>query len=403
NDAHATRPPSAATAIPPLGGRAGRPPSGSVRGEGGNAITSSGPAGGAPSSSSFWGGLKAADGEQAPRHQPPPPAPTPSKADDLAKRLAEIQSRASAVKATRRVEHASSPGPRPTTASVGSISSSTPIRPASQPPPGGEVISSAGEQQQQPQTSAAASLPDPRTHLTMMRSVQASISRDRSGIDGARRPLFQGDDGGGPGGADAEEGAAPRGSADAQMSSPPSDEPQDYEDSSEAAEASPGVAEDRFVIRRLPKDTAGSVGAASSMDGEDEEYVCYGDTVSEQRPAKDHGGAEEESGPADSALHACPTPIQIGGGLAATRDCGQVPSLARPLLHKAHKPRACNGRPSAGQAGCGERGLGAAAAGNAMGHGEESEAANMQQSDDSRETKAQAQSRLFSILSLFLF
>ncbi|EJK51950.1 hypothetical protein THAOC_28831, partial [Thalassiosira oceanica] len=100
---------------------------------------------------------------------------------------------------------------------------------AGNPAPGGEVISSADEQQKQPQTSAAA-LVDPRTPLTMMRSVQASISRDRSEIDGARRPLFQGDDGGGPGGADAVEGSAPRGSADARISSPPSDEPQDYED-----------------------------------------------------------------------------------------------------------------------------------------------------------------------------
>ena len=34
------------------------------------------------------------------------------------------------------------------------------------------------------------------------------------------------------------------------------------------------------MIRRLPGDAAGSVGGgASSFDGEDEEYVCYGDTV----------------------------------------------------------------------------------------------------------------------------
>ena len=44
---------------------------------------------------------------------------------------------------------------------------------------------------------------DPRTPLTMMRSVQESISRDRTEIDGARRPLFRGD---GAGDGDAADG-----------------------------------------------------------------------------------------------------------------------------------------------------------------------------------------------------
>ena len=59
---------------------------------------------------------------------------------------------------------------------------------------------------------------DPRTPLTMMRSVQASMSRDRSEIDEARRPLFQADDAPGVG-TRAEGDAAPRGTADAQMGS----------------------------------------------------------------------------------------------------------------------------------------------------------------------------------------
>jgi len=58
--------------------------------------------------------------------------------------------------------------------------------------PGGETYSGGDEEQK--------TFVDPITLLTMMRSVQPSMSRDRSEIDGARRPLLQGDDGPGVGG-----------------------------------------------------------------------------------------------------------------------------------------------------------------------------------------------------------
>ena len=62
------------------------------------------------------------------------------------------------------------------------------------------------------------------------------MSRDRSEIDEARRPLFQGDDAPGVG-ADAEGDAAARGTADAQMGSGPDDPNyESYEDPNEEEE-----------------------------------------------------------------------------------------------------------------------------------------------------------------------
>ncbi|EJK76382.1 hypothetical protein THAOC_01858, partial [Thalassiosira oceanica] len=262
NDAHAARPPRR-TAIPPLGGRAGRPPPGSsVRGRDDGAAIPGGPAGGAPSTAAASAsppGPDALEGGrpgEAPRRDPEQGFGRQGgqaehafvgrgSAPDYGRRelISSITLIRPAVPAAQPAA-TNTAGPQGPALGVidgggrGRVEGDPSLgRMAGNPSPGGEVISSADEQQKQQQTSAAALL-DPRTPLTMMRSVQASISRDRSEIDGARRPLFQGDDGGGPGGADAEEGAAPRGSADARMNSPPSDEPQDYEDSSEAAEAS---------------------------------------------------------------------------------------------------------------------------------------------------------------------